>query len=523
MRVSIVYIPGTFMISTHTSTDNTWYEIGTDVDNGNGTGTITNESGSLIFTINYTNGDLKINSASTIEEAEISEVRVDDVSIALTSDISETLFTVKASSQGTWGDNIYIGIRHLEEELRKNPQDQSDDYYTFELNVFEKRFSSYVEVESWTVSRREDAIDGFGKSLFIDDVINENSSYIKVTDNNASMPSDRYPGPVGYNSDGTLSDNGGRLQALDGGHNGSGNVSYGSSTSDYGWGLYKNPEDVNVSTLISSNDTASVQKAIVDIAEARGDCIAILNAEEDGRSTTGQSYSQAATEYRRSTKLSINSSYAALYSPWIEHLDDRTGNKVFIPPAGYVAAIYARNDQVTSVSNAPAGPRRGVLPGSAVGLKVIYNEGDAATLNRNQVNAIRSFPGQGIQVYGNKTLQYAASALQSVNVRRNLNVLEKAMGVGLRQFVFENNTEFTRLQVTEVLESYLQLRKDEGDLIDFRVLCDETNNTGQVIDSGELRVDVYLKPPRSAEFVVLRAVVLSSGASFEEIIDSGTF
>jgi hypothetical protein len=177
---------------------------------------------------------------------------------------------------------------------------------------------------------------------------------------------------------------------------------------------------------------------------------------------------------------------------------------------------------VANVWYAPAGFNRGIL--NVLGLTDVFTQGERDALYVAQINPLQTFRGEGNVIWGQKTMQTKPSALDRVNVRRLLIILEKAISVSLKYFVFEPNSENTRLRITSMCESYLDTLSAQGafqtELGDkgYMVVCDSTNNTPDTIDRNELHVDVFVKPSRAAEIIELGVIITSTGASFTELV-----
>jgi len=221
----------------------------------------------------------------------------------------------------------------------------------------------------------------------------------------------------------------------------------------------------------------------------------------------------------------FNSSYCALYSPWVKIYDQYNGVIVTVPPSGYVASQIAYNDYVSDVWFAPAGLNRGLL--NVLSVTPVYTQGERDILYQAQVNPLQTFRGEGNVIWGQKTEQAKDSALNRVNVRRLLITIEKAISVSLRYFVFEPNSETTRFRITAMIDQYMDLlsargafQTETGDK-GYLVQCNETNNPPAVIDRNELHVDVFVKPSRTAEFIQLQVIITTTGASFNELIARG--
>jgi len=212
-----------------------------------------------------------------------------------------------------------------------------------------------------------------------------------------------------------------------------------------------------------------------------------------------------------------NTSYACSYANYIKLFDDFSGLFTYAPPSGFVAAKMASTDAQIGPWGAPAGFERGTLP-LALDLAFVPNQRQRDDLYNISLNPIASFPDQGIVVYGQKTLLKKPSAFDRINVRRNFLYLEKATKSVMKFFVFENNTLFTRTQVVNTLAPFFERVKQDDGLTDYLIVCDERNNTPEVIDNNELIVDIYLKPVRTAEFIRINFYATRTDANFEELI-----
>jgi phage tail sheath protein FI len=217
-------------------------------------------------------------------------------------------------------------------------------------------------------------------------------------------------------------------------------------------------------------------------------------------------------------QVALNSSYGALYYPWVKIFDQFNGGELFTPPSGHVAGVFARTERVTEMWFAPAGLNRGQLI-QALGLEIDLTRGERDALYglNNAVNPIANFPQQGLFVWGQRTLQRKDSALDRVNVRMLLIAIKKALAGpnGLLNFyIFEPNDKTTRASVTSVVEGYMNDIQARRGVTGYKVICDETNNTPQRIDRNELWVSLLIKPTRVAEFIVLNIAILRTDQSF---------
>lgn len=251
-----------------------------------------------------------------------------------------------------------------------------------------------------------------------------------------------------------------------------------------------------------------ITNMVVDMCEKRGDCFYIMDLYSDsGNPTSGQidqvvSY---AAEY--------DTNYAAAYYPWVKILDTYNNKVITVPPSVVLPAVYASNDKVAAEWFAPAGLNRGGIPiATQVTDRTTHEERD--TLYEGKVNPIAAFPGSGIVVWGQKTLQNQSSALDRINVRRLLINIKKFFASTSKYLVFEQNVAATRNKFLSIVNPYLESVQQRAGLYAFFVKMDETNNTPDIIDQNILYGQIYLKPTKTAEYVVLDFNVLPTGASF---------
>ena len=211
-----------------------------------------------------------------------------------------------------------------------------------------------------------------------------------------------------------------------------------------------------------------------------------------------------------------STSYAVTDSSAIYVYDKYNDKYRWLGAAGHTAGLCANADFVADTWFSPAGMTRGQLFGVT---KLAFNpkQADRDTLYKARVNPLVAFPGEGIQLFGDKTLQAKPSAFDRINVRRLFIVLEKAIATASRSQLFEFNDEFTRAQFRNMVEPFLRDVKGRRGVTDFRVICDETNNTGQVIDSNRFVADIYIKPARSINFITLNFIATRTGVDFSEI------
>lgn len=214
---------------------------------------------------------------------------------------------------------------------------------------------------------------------------------------------------------------------------------------------------------------------------------------------------------------SANSNFATVYGNWAKVYDNVSDTQVWIPFSGVAAKIYANNDANFAPWFAPAGFNRGVVTGvNDIAISPTQRQRDQ--LYRIAVNPVTQFPAEGIVVFGQKTLQRKPTAFDRVNVRRLFLDLEKRTRETLKFFVFEPNTFLTRNRVVNTLTPIFENAKQTEGVYDYLIVCDDRNNPASVIDQNELRVDIYLKPVRAAEFILVNFFAVNTDVNFEEIV-----
>jgi hypothetical protein len=241
----------------------------------------------------------------------------------------------------------------------------------------------------------------------------------------------------------------------------------------------------------------------IDTVTERGDAIAVIDTRDYG-STLSNTVTSAAT---------VDSSYAATYWPWIQLLSAETGKLVWSPASTLIPGVYATNDRLGAEWFAPAGFNRGGV-GGAIQAERKLSPAQRDTLYLGKVNPIASFPGQGPTIFGQKTLQTKATALDRVNVRRLLIELKRVIGGIGEGLLFEQNTASTRGRFLNQVNPYLESIQQRQGLYAYRVVMDETNNTSDVIDRNQMVGQVFIQPTRTAEFIILDFNVTPTGVEF---------
>ena len=260
--------------------------------------------------------------------------------------------------------------------------------------------------------------------------------------------------------------------------------------------------------------TTQVNQAIL-LAEARKDCMVVASPRR--ASCVGVSNeSTQTTNVLADCATATSSSFAVLDSTWVYQYDRFNDKYCWVPANGHTAGIMARSDLQRDAWVSPAGFSRGQYLGIT---KIAYNpkQGSRDDLYRARINPVATFPGQGTILFGDKTALTTPSAFDRINVRRLFIVLEKAISTAAQAQLFEYNDAFTRAQFRAAIEPFLRDVKNRRGLIDFSVVCDETNNTDSVMDRNEFVCSIFVKPARSINYITLNFVAARSGVQFEEI------
>ena len=273
--------------------------------------------------------------------------------------------------------------------------------------------------------------------------------------------------------------------------------------------LLSNQDEYDINLILTPGIVGSVHTSItskiIDVCEDRADCFAIIDPVLYGKNVAD------ATEQAESR----DSNFAAMYWPWIKVPDSQLGVQRWVPPSTVLGGIFAFNDRVAHPWFAPAGLNRGGID-VAIQAERKLTQADRDTLYDSNVNPIATFPGQGVTVFGQKTLQKKASALDRINVRRLLIRVKKFIASSSRFLVFEQNTAATRRRFLGIVNPFLETVQSQSGLNAFRVVMDETNNTPDTIDRNQLVGQLFLQPTRTAEFIVLDFTIQPTGASFPE-------
>lgn len=282
------------------------------------------------------------------------------------------------------------------------------------------------------------------------------------------------------------------------------------------YSLFANKEIVDISLILTGGHVAAVVNHVIDnVALARLDCVVFLSPPLEAVYNNAGSEAADVVAYRQ-TDINRNTSYAVMDSGWKRQYDRYNDAYINVPLNADTAGLCARTDQTNDAWWSPAGFNRGQLK-NIVKLVWSPNQTERDTLYKNGVNPVATFPGEGTLLYGDKTLLAKPSAFDRINVRRLFIVLEKAIATAAKYQLFEFNDVFSRAQFRSMVEPFLRDVRGRRGIYDFRVVCDETNNTGEVIDRNEFVADIYIKPARSINFIYLNFVAVRTSVSFTEV------
>jgi hypothetical protein len=404
---------------------------------------------------------------------------------------------------GKWNNSIYIKTIHYPigdkstwgaEEIAAADTVKEEDCFLVYVYMKNPDGSVTLAEGPHLCSRYKNKKDGYNNNVYVEDVLKA-SSYIRVIDNGA-VDESIYPS----NQDQILmlygGDDGGQvtdshmLVALD---------------------SLKNRRNIPITLLLDGGwSTPAYQKqGLLSIAAGRGDCFSILSMPVAKEKSSN--YMDAIVNYRKN-ELNAASSWGGLYTPHLLIQDKYNNRQVYVPPDGYVAAAISETAANYELWYPPAGPRRGIL--KVLDTMRRYTEGEMDDCYDNDINPIDFYPGRGIRIWGQKTLQGRPSTLDRVNARLALIVIEPAIAAYLEDFLFEFNDAATRASVDSGIRSYMQNIKSRRGCYDFEVVCSEENNTPEDIDNLRMNVWVFVSLTKAAEFIRFTTIITRANASY---------
>ncbi len=374
-------------------------------------------------------------------------------------------------------------------------------------------------LEKWdSVSKASDGLTDDGNANYYADVLLNSSDYVFWTDHQAGATNwGSVAAGTPFSSATTETDS----FSLTGGVGGTTAPTEGERQLAY-WNHFSNPmlDDMNlvIAGPASVDNSNSIAHAvfITDLVESRKDCVGFISPDKSGVVNVSRSY-QAAANVKSFFDSIASSSYTVFDTGYTKQYDRYNDVYRWIPLNAHIAGCCARTDAVEDPWWSPAGVARGQIR-SSVSLALNPTQTERDLLYRARVNAVTSFPGEGTILFGDKTGLARNSAFSRINVRRLFLTIEAAIKVAARSVLFEFNDQFTRDNFKAMVDPYLRDVQSRRGIIDYLVVCDETNNTGQVIDNNEFRADFYIKPARSINFVTLTFIATRTGVDFSEVV-----
>jgi len=367
-------------------------------------------------------------------------------------------------------------------------------------------------LETWAfVSQANDAKSNDGTNNYYVNVINSGSRYIRFAGHPATLSDagDDASGQtfttvtsaINYSLAGGVDDNAPTVAEVLSGYD-----------------FFADAETLDVNLIIggcapTGGSNVTYANGLIALAEGRKDCVVFLSPMV---ADTVNNASAAADVITWADQLT-STSYAVIDSTALYVYDKYNDVYYWVPAAGSIAGLCAKTDDVADPWFSPAGFNRGQILG-VTKIALNPNKADRDDLYKARVNPIVSFPGEGTVLYGDKTAQAKPSAFDRINVRRLFIVLEKAIATASKYQLFEFNDEFTRAMFRNMVEPFLRDVKGRRGITDFLVVCDETNNTGEVIDTNRFVADIYIKPARSINFITLNFIATRTGVEFSEIV-----
>ena len=357
------------------------------------------------------------------------------------------------------------------------------------------------------VSKASDARNPDGSSNYYAEVLNSRSKYLWWGGHYKANWGTSSAGAVTYSNMAAAN-----TATLSGGIDATPSAANINTSSD----KFANPDAVDVSLLMSGPTTGTtIPNYLIALAETRKDCMVFVSPPSSDvvYATAGAEVTNITTTAATYTK----SSFAVMDTGWKYQFDKYNDVYRWVPLNGDIAGLCARTDTERDPWFSPAGLNRGVIKNV---VKLAWNptKAERDTLYKAGVNPVVTFPGEGTILYGDKTLLNRPSAFDRINVRRLFIVLEKSIAKAARSSLFEFNDEFTRASFINLVEPFLRDVQGRRGIYDFRVICDTTNNTGEVIDQNQFVGDIYIKPARSINFIQLNFVAVRTGVAFEEIV-----
>ena len=416
-----------------------------------------------------------------------------------------------ASARGVGDDEIHIVV-----------YDSSGRQTGFDNDVAGERLNSVLETFAF-VSKHPEATTPQGNSNYYPDVIYRDSKFIYWGDHpTAAIDAS---GDWGQPLSSDLSVQGSKFfNKLSTGVENVDRSTLANGTDDYAvtdgeqltsYARFDDGEAVDVNLIMAAKATSTLATNLVTIVEKRKDALVFISPERSDVVGVADSNTQT-TNVKNFFDLLPSTSFAVFDSGYKYQYDRFNDVYRYVPLNGDIAGVTAFTESVADAFFSPAGFTRGQIRG-AVKLAYEPNKDQRDTLYKARINPVNSFPGQGTVLFGDKTALAKPSAFDRINVRRLFIILEKAIATAAKFQLFEFNDEFTRAQFKNLVEPFLREIQGRRGITDFKVVADESNNTGEVIDRNEFVADIFVKPTRSINFITLNFVAVRTGVAFTEI------
>ena len=416
-----------------------------------------------------------------------------------------------ASARGVGDDEIHIVV-----------YDSSGRQTGFDNDVAGERLNSVLETFAF-VSKHPEASTPQGNSNYYPDVIYRDSKFVYWGDHpTAAIDAS---GDWGQPLSSDLSVQGSKFfNKLSTGVENVDRSTLANGTDDYAvtdgeqltsYARFDDGEAVDVNLIMAAKATSTLATNLVTIVEKRKDALVFISPERSDVVGVADSNTQT-TNVKNFFDLLPSTSFAVFDSGYKYQYDRFNDVYRYVPLNGDIAGVTAFTESVADAFFSPAGFTRGQIRG-AVKLAYEPNKDQRDTLYKARINPVNSFPGQGTVLFGDKTALAKPSAFDRINVRRLFIILEKAIATAAKFQLFEFNDEFTRAQFKNLVEPFLREIQGRRGITDFKVVADETNNTGEVIDRNEFVADIFVKPTRSINFITLNFVAVRTGVAFTEI------
>jgi len=391
------------------------------------------------------------------------------------------------ANQGEWNDKIGFTVKTYD----TYPDDVKEEG-AFLVSIY--KFSNQsTPVETYVCSRQENKLDGYNRNIFVDELL-QGSNYLRARSNpsvaDTVQPKDQDT-----------------IMWLNGGDDGEAVTDAEMITAIE---ELANPENNPLTVIMDGGwTTPAYQRKLDTICSERHDCFACLSVPYADEAVS--SFMTDVVDYRK-TELNLNSSFSGLYSPHAKIYDRFNDRTIFVPPSGYAAAAISAVGASMPLWYPPAGFRRGMI--NVLDLRRRYTKGQMDLLYDSGINPLRFAPSRGILIWGQKTLLSRPSALDRINVRMLLMVLEPAIMTALEDFMFEFNDETTRAMVTSIIESKMDSVQAQRGVSSYSVVCSSSNNSPEDIDNKKMNVWLFAAPMNSVEEIPFAVVVTRTGVDF---------